>query len=209
MNVWALRAAGAAVLAGLLWQFPLLRVVRLSDQAAAAPQDEVVDPSAYAQDFWASRLHDVEQAAAPAADAIAALQRDPAAAKQEFGRAAGVGRSFYVLVQGEGAVAAVDKKGVRLRLDDSEIEVRLAGPPYFGNAIRDASGLIGSEEFPSSRGFNELSRKLNELAEQQVAARLSELEPGAHLRFVGCAKVTSQPTAQKPLTLQLVRLEVQ
>ena len=73
---WLVRAVAVALLAGLVWQVPLVRLKRLDELAAA----EVFDAKAFAERFWAADLEPACGAANDVADVLDAVRRDPATA---------------------------------------------------------------------------------------------------------------------------------
>ena len=188
--------------AGLLWRFPLFHIVPIG-QSTTQQQASEFNAREFAEDYWQNRLipglSDVHDAAA----VLNALQADVPRARSEFGRSVGIGRSTYFLVRGEGAIVLVEKNriGVALSEGGRDPDLLIATGPVFGNAIRDAPGLLSAGDFTHSQHFNELAAELNLLVENRVARPLSkQAHVGRKVRFVGCIEVLGEkPT--KPLKL--------
>lgn len=206
MNVWAYRLTLVVVMGVALYFVPLMHVTAIDVSMAK----DGFDSAKYAESFWKERLIPATTDAHSAAQVIAALQKNVAAADKDYGVRVGVGRNFFLFVQGAGVVREMKEAGVVVALDGGEesCEVRLYDRKAFGATIRDATGLLKGNEAPSSREYNLLAGELNRLAEEQAIAKLKSLSPGNHLRFAGCAKVASPSSYQPPLEVIPVLVEV-
>ena len=199
---------GALVaLAAFSWFFPLFHVVSRAALQTAKEQKEfrAVD---YVKDFWTTKLLPALSEAADASTVIAAFHESPDAARTQFGRAAGLGRTSYYFLRGSGAITSVDNKQIVVALDTSDnAKVALAVGPLFGNTVRDATGLLNGSNFPNSQQFNEISAELNRTIEATVLPPLKErAKVGSVIAFVGCAEVTDPKRDLAPL--KIVPLEV-
>jgi predicted lipoprotein len=205
------RLAVVAVLAGVgLWRFPLFHVVPLRAPASAADAAAAFDAPAFAARFWAERLQPACARATAAAVLVADLRREPAAAIDQHARKVGIGGTAGFFVRGEGRVVAVERNLVVLAIgDDPAATVALQTGPVFGNAVRDATGLIDVNAVPSLEAFNALSAELNRLVETRVQPALRErAKPDVHVAFAGCTEA-NEPVAGRPvLTLVPVLVEV-
>ena len=57
---------------------------------------------------------------------------------------------------------------MQIKLDDSLMTVRLATEFIYGNAIRDASGLVDIKDFPNTMDLNNISEELNKMVRKTV-----------------------------------------
>ncbi len=180
-----LGCAGAAC-----WRFPLFRVVPL-ELAHQEQRASAFDAAEHASRFWESKLLPAADRAIELNDLLAALREDAAAARALHGRALGIGGATLFLVRGSGRVAAVGDEAVEVTLDGgAHATVRLATGLLFGNAVRDATGLLDVSAFPNSQDFNALSTELNLIVETQVAPALRDRAAvGKAIRFAGCAEL--------------------
>jgi predicted lipoprotein len=187
---WLKYAAWPMALA-LLWVVAPPFHVRRTDTpvvSASPPTHAALDVPAYADKFWSEKLLPAGGRAVDAQILLKALQRDAEAAARQYGRRTGLGGSAFYLVRGEGRVASIDRKGVRLELSAGGGTVLLMTGPLFGNALRDATGLNDIGKF-SSFEFNALSAELNRIAETRVQpVLLAHAQSGARLRFTGGAE---------------------
>ena len=149
-----------AATVGVVWRYPLFHVVPLK-QAQAVSRAAEFDAKSFAAEFWTERLAAHFDEAADASAALATLKQDLAAAREKYGHQVGVSRTTYYFLRGSGAAVGIDKKGVRVKLaadgEGGGVEVLLSTGPVFGNAVRDATGLLPPGEFANSQHFNALA----------------------------------------------------
>lgn len=196
-----------AAVGALSWWMPLFHVVPL-DKRQAEKKQAAFSAVEYAQDFWTRMLPSALENANDAVAVLAAARQDPQAARKQYGRSVGLGRTSIYFLRGNGTIVAVDKQGVGVSLQSA------TGPPdlvlqtglLFGNAVRDSTGLISPSDFPNSQNYNDLSNELNRTVETLVLPALKQqAEVGRQVQFVGCAEVLSDGD-WKPL--KLIPLEV-
>ncbi len=182
---------------GVTWQYPLFHVVPLK-KVAAERLAASFHAAKFADEFWQGRLTPKFEAAADAATVLAALRDNPRQAREKFGRQVGVSRTAYFFLRGRGTILSIEKQGVAVALnaDSRSADVMLSTSPVFGNAVRDATGLLLSADFPNSQHFNELANELNRLAEAHAVTRLkTDAKSGRTVEFVGCASITGDKFA--------------
>lgn len=201
LAAWTAAAAG---LAGLLWIVPLVRLRPLD--AATAPAE--FDAVAFAERHWREDLLPALAAARPIAAVIPALQADPAAACESFGRSVGLSRSCLYLVRGEGRVVEFSPGVCLVELAaPTEATVALATGLVFGTAVRDITGTVDPAARADSRELAAAATELNRLVQERVIAGLvSQATPGQTIAFVGCGQVQGRLPAGKPW--KLIPLEV-
>ena len=197
-----------AVFGGICWIFPPFRIVSLS-QARAARQQAAFNPAEYARVFWTNRLLPSLDRATDAATLIAALQQDSATAAHRHGRFVGLGGSAFYFLRGAGTVVSVERRGVGIALRaDAPAEVFLQTGLLFGNALRDATGLLNVSAFPNSQDFNDLSTELNRRVETGVIPDLkTSAAPGRRVHFIGCAEVEADADDVIPLKVVPIRVQ--
>jgi predicted lipoprotein len=212
----------AAVLAVLLYFFPLFRVVPLTPKSTApistpvatsgaARTPDAFDATLAAAKFWHTDLPTAHGRAVELAKLAPAIRTNADAAKTQFAKAAGLGAAYFFL-RGSAKVVAREKNILRLAPAGAESEIvviRLG--PVFGNTVRDGCGLLDVNAFPGLQEFNDLSAALNTLVEKNVLPLLREKAVvGATVNFVGCAEAPENAAdAGEPLlTIVPVRVEI-
>jgi len=146
------------------------------------------DAASYAQRFWTDKLLPATAQAPDLAALLTELKANPEAAFAKS-HALGIGNIRYFLVRGTGTVTSVDKNDVTVRLADGTT-VPLATEYVFGNAARDASGLIRNQDFDNTADLNALAEQLNELIRQRVVPGLrAAAQPGRSVEFAGAVEL--------------------
>ena len=200
-----------AALACLFWRFPLFHVVPLN-QTLAAREQAAFNAAEFVKHFWAERLMKSLDRAADATEVVSLLAENPQAARQQFGRKVGLSEACYYFLRGNGTVISVSPRCIALSLSNSRTNADVIVPTglLFGNAARDATGLLDASAFPNSQNFNDISSELNRLIETQVLPSLtSQAAVGRRVQFVGCAEVGDEDQNAKPLTLVPVWVKVE
>lgn len=191
------------VLGGLCWAFPPIRIRSLKEtrqtQAGAEPSAR-----GFVAAFWSSRLLPATDRAADAAAVVQAISTRPQQVREQFGRTVGVSSSYFLFLRGSARVVSADTEsiGLSLKTDASEADIVVPTDFVFGNAVRDATGLLDSSDYPNAQEFNEISSQLNEIVEKQVLPEfLRVATPGKRVQFAGCAEIADEQTDLKPLKL--------
>ncbi len=136
-----------------------------------------------------------------------AFDTDYAQAQKQFGQQAGLGGAFFYRIRGVGTVQTTEKNRILLKFDDSDHRVSLEIGVVVDNTVRESIGIKASQ-FTNSQEFNALSAELNRQVEEDVIApNREQLQPGAIVRFVGCAKLSSKSDLD-PLRIIPIQLNV-
>jgi predicted lipoprotein len=119
----------------------------------------------------------------------------------------GASRVHAYLLQGSGTIAGQKKKGITLKLADSNAEptVLIMTRQFIsGNAIRDASGKVNVNDFEDMMKFNQISSHINKIAVTEVINPFLEKTPkvGQQVTFIGAAEVAEDATEQTPFGSQ-------
>ncbi|WP_201983360.1 DUF2291 domain-containing protein [Hymenobacter rubidus] len=178
----------AAVL--VLVAFKSVYFEKLSTHKAATGPDAAgkFDAASYAQRFWTEKLLPATAQAPDLSALLTELKANPQAAFAQS-HALGIGNIRYFLVRGAGTVAKVDKNDVTVRLADGN-DVQLATEYVFGNAARDASGLIRNQDFDNTADLNALAEQLNGLIRARVVPGLrADARPGSAVQFAGALEL--------------------
>jgi len=189
--------------AGLLWQFPLIHIVRLDEPTTGDGEPEF-NAANFAETFWTEQLLPAAEKAPDASAVLAAIRETPKAAREQFGRKVGVSRTRFFVVRGTGTIVSVDKKGVGVALDQnkSEPDIVFHTGLLFGNTARDATGLLDAGDFRHSQDFNEISTALNRIIEERVISQLkNHSDVGRRIQFAGSAEVPDDASPSKPLVI--------
>jgi predicted lipoprotein len=199
----------------VLWRYPPVRIRRLAD-VQAAQAAATFDAAAFARKFWDEQLTPAREGAADTAELVAAIGQDPQQARNQFGRSVGMTRSYFYFVRGAGTVLSNAKGRIGLDVDaagdaagEKAADVSLQTGLIFGNAVRDATGLLDASDHPNLKEFNAIAQELNRLAEAEVQrSQVKDAAVGCRVEFVGCAEVRSEAADLRPLKVIPISIAV-
>lgn len=169
--------------------FKRLDEVKAAGSAGVGP----FDAAAYAGKFWATKLLPLtaktDQSIPDLSTLIASLKNDPTKPFETYSHALGIGNIRYFLVKGEGTITAIGPNDITVSLAGGN-EVKLATEYIFGNAARDASGLIQITEFGNTVDLNNVSEQLNSIIRKEVIPGLrATAKIGNKVQFVGAIEL--------------------
>lgn len=186
-----LKYAMILVAIGLL-SYNSIYIKKLSDVKATA--DKKFDAVTYVANLWKEKLPARMQTAVDINVLKTTIETDAAGAFEKYTNALAIGNYRYALVKG---TAKVDKLGA----DDVAIIIN-SGTPWkaslltefvYGNALRDASGLVALKEFPNTSDLNSISEELNKTVRQKIIpAFKSSLKAGDRIEFIGAIELNKE-----------------
>lgn len=110
----------------------------------------------------------------------------------KFGNRLGIGNSAFFMVNGSGKIIEKSENGFKV-LTDKNIIVNIETKFLFGNAIRDASGLVKLTDFKNNKEFNKLSEALNTIIrEKAIPAQIAKIKTGDAIKFRGTLKLSKK-----------------
>jgi predicted lipoprotein len=186
-----------AIVAAVLWCFfPPFRIKRIGDVGSPRPApvgaSTPVNVADYAEEFWNDRLPGAFGKAVDIEELAAAVDRDAVQARSKYGRQVGLGGACFLFVRGAGQVEEAAADYCTLKIGEGPRRVRIRMGVVVGNVVRDSTGLVDVNQFANSQDFNNVSAELNGRVETSVIAPARErLRTAARVRFVGCARVSS------------------
>jgi len=116
------------------------------------------------------------------------LLNDPELTFRREANALGVGNIAYFKVQGEGFVLKVNENNVILRVEDHELEIETEF--IFGNAVRDASGLVRINDFDRTSDINLISETINHKIRSEIIPPFrARVKEGNKVKFTGAMEL--------------------
>jgi predicted lipoprotein len=115
------------------------------------------------------------------------------------------------LVKADLQVVAVNEDEVLATIlaGDSTIQVKLATEFIYGNAVRDASGLIRVEDFPNTSDLNGISEELNRIVRADVIPAVKgKLKAGDKLEVVAALELNKEHIHWQGIELYPVRIQL-
>jgi predicted lipoprotein len=178
--------------------------IRSLKAAREAQANQQFNAAGFASEFWTEELLPAAEHASDAATVLDRISSDPKSVREQFGRTVGVGSSYYLFLRGRGRVVNADENsiGLSLKPDGDEAQIVIELGFVFGNAVRDATGLIKASNYPNAQEFNDISAALNSIVETNVLPQLQRIaRVGARIQFVGCVEVGEEESDLKSLKL--------
>lgn len=182
------------------------------DKAKEQAERKAFDPAEYARDFWDNKLMKNLDRAVDAQTLLELLNTDIKRARDKYGRTLGISSVCCFLLSGQGTVISMSEDGVFVSMEAprSDPDIIIATSYIFGNAIRDASGLVDASQFPNSRDFNNISEQINKIvATHVIPPFLEKVDKGITVRFVGAAEVSEDEPEIHPLYVIPILLEIE
>jgi hypothetical protein len=127
---------------------------------------------------------------------LTAIKTDVEGAFAKYGNRLGIGNSAYFMVKCSGSINAINEDAILLKTEPSG-DVSINTTYIFGNALRDASGLVKLTDFKTNAEFNKVSEALNALIRKKVIPPLKEgLKLGDEIEVIGAVKLSKKDWKQ-------------
>lgn len=148
------------------------------------------DAAAYARKYFDKQLPPVA-GNAPTMDQLQGkLRADPVSAFKKYSHALAIGSAGFFLVKGEGRVTRIDGNDIYLSTDSGHSAIKIAITFVFGNAVRDASGLIRINDFSNTGDLNNVSGEIDKIIRKQVIPPfITKTQVGSHVQFTGAMEL--------------------
>lgn len=167
------------------------------DQYKKASLVDSFDARGAAKDYLA-KMEALAPTAVSLRELMNLLETNPDKAFKDYGKALGIGNIRYFLVQGKGLIDSVNESSVTISLADAEpgTKVTMATEFVFGNALRDASGLVKLEDFTSTMDLNNVAAEINRIIrEDRLPAFKTAAKTGRGLSFTGAFELNQKQVA--------------
>jgi len=184
-------------------------IKKLSDMKV--PIDEKFDAAAFSKKLWDEKLPTKISNAVELATFIKAAQTNPADAFSKYTKALGIGNYRYALIKTEGIITHINEDDITLeiKLGDSLMMAKLATEFIYGNAIRDASGLVDVKDFPNTMDLNNISEELNKMVRKTVLPPFkAAVKKGDKIIVTGSIEIHKEHIKWNELEIIPVRLQV-
>ncbi|QHT70661.1 DUF2291 domain-containing protein [Rhodocytophaga rosea] len=166
----------------------------LSEVKAAAVSG-AFDARSYALNFWNEQLMPGLSKAVEVSQLITQLERDKENAFNTHSHALGIGNIRYFLVKGEGKVTAINENDITVVIqpDSSQRTIKIATEFIYGNAVRDALGVIKMNEFSNTTDLNSVSEEINKKIRSEVLPPFKDrVQKGQLIQFTGAIELNQR-----------------
>jgi len=184
-------------------------VKKLSGMKVAT--DEKFDAVAFSKKLWEEKLPAKLDSSVELTTFIKAAQSNPADAFSKYTNALGIGNYRYALIKAEGIVTVINDDDITLqvKLGDSLMAAKIATEFIYGNAIRDASGLVEVKDFPNTMDLNNISEELNKMVRKTVLPPFKvAVKKGDKVLITGAIEIHKEHIKWNELEIIPVRLQI-
>lgn len=179
---------------------------KLSDLNAEAPKQ--FDARAYANNYFYKQLPGVIAKAPEIDKLVAMIKADTAATFKAYGHTLAIGTTRYFLVQGSGTITNIDDNGVWVSTPSGN-SVLLATEYVYGNALRDASGLIDINKFSSTMDLNNIAAEIDRIVRTKILPPVKPaLKKGMVIQFTGAVGLNQARLQLNDIEITPVSLKV-
>jgi len=163
------------------------------DAVKASKGANVFQASQYAQTFWTLKLIPNLNNAIDIVYLNSQLSTDPAKTFSAYSHALGIGNLRYFLVKGKGLITSINEDDIDVLPDSSKQSIKIATEYIFGNAVRDATGLININEFNNTMDFNNVSAEINKIIRERILPSFkSKARKENRVEFVGAIELNKE-----------------
>ena len=184
-------------------------VKKLSDMKVAT--DEKFDAVAFSKRLWEEKFPARLSNAVELETFIKTAQINPVDAFSKYTNTLGIGNYRYALIKAEGVVTDINEDDITLqvKLNDSLMTTKLATEFIYGNAIRDASGLVDVKDFPNTMDLNNISEELNKMVRKIVLPPFkTTVKKGDKVIVTGAIEIHKEHIKWSELEIIPVQLQI-
>jgi predicted lipoprotein len=163
---------------------------KLDEVKAAAPKD--FNAESYARNYLKTKLNPSINNLTGIDTLSALIKANKAGAFKSYAHALDIGNIGYFMAKGQGVVTAKDESDVTI-LTPGRQTIKIATEYVFGNALRDAPGLIKVKDFTSTTNLNSISSEVNKIIRAEVLPPFkSKVKKGDKVTFAGAFELNSE-----------------
>lgn len=109
-----------------------------------------------------------------------------------YGNRLGIGNSAFFMVETKGKIVSIEDSKVKINTAENGI-ISIDTKYIFGNAIRDASGLVKLTDFKTNADFNKVSEAINTIIrEKALPPTVQKLKVGDDISVTGALKLSKK-----------------
>lgn len=159
--------------------------------AGAAKQFDAIK---YARNYVNNKLLPSIDKSPDVGQLLTMLSANPGKAFKNYAHAIGIGNVKFFMVRGTGTITSIDENDVFVKPAASGAPiVKIATEYVFGNALRDASGLISINEFTSTTDLNNVSAEINKMVRNDILPPFKgQAKVGDKVQFAGAIELNQE-----------------
>jgi len=163
---------------------------KLSDVKASVVKQ--FDAAKYARNYLNTQLIPYAGKAPQADELLALLKSSPDNAFKAYSHGLDIGNIRFFMVQGQGTVTAVDENDVYVLTGDNQT-IKIAMEYIFGNALRDAPGLININDFTNTMDLNNIAAEVDKIVRAEILPPFkNKVKKGDKISFAGAFELNQE-----------------
>ena len=182
---------------------------KLSSMKSAST--EKFDAVSYSKKLWEEKLPVKMDSAIELTRFMTLIQTNPTDAFAKYSNAMGIGNYRYSLVKIYGTASIINEDDIIIKINqaDSIMILRLATEYIYGNAIRDASGLVDIKDFTNTADLNNISEELNKTVRTLVLPEFKkQVTQGDQMVVIGAVEFNKEHINFRDLEIIPVRIKI-
>jgi len=152
----------------ILLGYNAVYVKKLSEVLKGEKQE--FDAASFTKKIWNEKMPAKITSAVDLSILIKEVEADKEVALKKYTNALAIGNYRYALIKTQAVVTEVKDDEVLLQIVNGNnlLNATLTTEYVYGNAVRDASGLIDIKDFPNTSNLNAVSEEMNNLVRTTV-----------------------------------------
>ena len=170
------------------------------------------DATKFTKKLWAKEFPAKLDSAIALKDLINAVKANPTEAFAKYSNTLGIGNYRYCLVTVTGIATEINPDDITVQVNATEpaMNIQLATEYVYGNAIRDASGLVDIKDFANNMDLNSISAALNKRVREEVLPPFkAAVKKGDTIHIAGAIELNKEHIKFNDLELIPVQLKIQ
>lgn len=177
---------------------------KLSEMKKAT--DNQFDAGVFANKLWEGELQTSINSAIELPLLLKSISENADAAFEQNTHALAIGNYRYAMVKLKGKIMAVNENEVLVSIAlphaDSLLTVAITTEFVYGNAVRDASGLLDARDFNNASDLNNIAEALNELVRKNIVPSIRKTaKQNNTVEMIGAVQLNREHVAKEMLEI--------
>lgn len=173
--------AALIVIAAIAWNSVYFK--KLSEVKASAVKQ--FNAAAYARNYLNTQLLPAAAKAPGIDQLLTQLKNNSDSTFKSYSHALDIGNIRFFMTSGQGIITSADENDVYV-LTPGKQTIKIATEYIFGNALRDAPGIISINDFTNTMDLNNVSAEVNKIVRNEVLPSFkSKIKKGSAILFAG------------------------
>jgi predicted lipoprotein len=173
--------------------------------------ENTFDAAAFIKKLWEEQMPAKADSAIALSVLMDAVTKSKADAFNKYTNSLAIGNYRYALIKFDAVVADIkeDELLLNIQIGHSVLQARLAMEFIYGNAIRDASGLVQVKDYPNSSDLNSISEALNKIVRNTVLPTFkTTVKKGDIINGVAAVELNAAHIHWQDLELLPIRISI-